>query len=86
MKNNALKSYNTQNEPRRNVKNGLSLTDDRKSDWLARQLREEAAAMVVISDMFQLKNQHVNNCDAEFIKRFHESNCDAYGIDDGIKK
>ncbi len=65
---------------------GLSLMDDRSSDWLATQLREEAKAMVRVSDMFQLKQQHSNNCDAEFIRRFHESNCDAYGIDDGTKK
>ena len=67
-------------------KNGLSLMDDRSSDWLATQLREEARAMVKVSAMFQLKEHHTNNCDAEFIKRFHESNCDAGSVDDGLKK
>lgn len=67
-------------------KKGLSLMDDRSSDWLATQLREEARAMVKVSAMFQLKEHHANNCDAEFIKRFHESNCDAGSVDDGLKK
>ena len=65
---------------------GMSLADDRSSDWLAMQLKEEERAMVRISDMFQLKRQHSANCDAEFIKRFHESNCDAHGVDDGVRK
>ena len=67
-------------------KKGLSLMDDRSSDWLATQLREEARAMVKVSAMFQLKEHHANNCDAEFIKRFHESNCDAGSVDHGLKK
>ena len=67
-------------------KKGLSLMDDRSSDWLATQLREEARAKVKVSAMFQLKEHHANNCDAEFIKRFHESNCDAGSVDDGLKK
>lgn len=67
-------------------KKGLSLMDDRSSDWLATQLREEARAMVKVSAMFQLKEHHANNCEAEFIKRFHESNCDAGSVDDGLKK
>ena len=66
--------------------NGLTLKDDRNSDWLARQLRDEEKAMRNISDMFQLKQEHANKCDAEFIRRFHESYCDADGIDDGIQK
>lgn len=66
-------------------KKGLSLMDDRSSDWLATQLREEERAMVKVSAMFQLKQHHANNCDAEFIKRFHESNCDAGGVDNGLK-
>jgi hypothetical protein len=66
--------------------NGMTLKDDRNSDWLARQLRDEARAMNNISDMFQLKQQHANKCDAEFIKRFHESNCDADGVDDGVSR
>ena len=64
----------------------MTLMDDRSSDWLARQLKEEEYAMLRVSDMFQLKREHANKCDAEFIKRFHESNCDANGIDDGMRK
>ncbi|MCR4806487.1 MAG: hypothetical protein K5857_02315 [Lachnospiraceae bacterium] len=65
---------------------GMTLRDDRSNDWMARQLRDEAIALVKVSDMFKLKQSHLNNCDAEFIKRFHESNCDAGGIDDGTHK
>ena len=66
------------------IENSLTLKDDRSSDWMAKQLREEAAAMTRVSDMFQLKQTHMNNCDAEFVRRFHESACDAGGIDDGL--
>ncbi len=65
---------------------GMILKDDKANDWLARQLREEARAMTMISDMFQLKIDHRNSCEAEFVKRFHESNCDVHGIDDGNRK
>lgn len=65
---------------------GVILKDDKNNDWLAQQLREEAKAKVRMSDMFQLRYEHMNKCDAEFIKRFHESNCDAEGIDTGDKK
>ena len=65
---------------------GMILKDDKTNDWLAKQLREESKAVAVLSDMFQLKSEHRNACDAEFIKRFHESNCDAYGVDDGTRK
>ena len=53
---------------------------------MARQLRDEALAMTKVSDMFMLKQSHMNNCDAEFIRRFHESSCDAEGIDNGSRK
>lgn len=72
--------------PDKRSDNGTILKDDRNNDWLAMQLREEAKARVRMSDMFQMKIQHSNKCDAEFIKRFHESNCDANGIDNGVSK
>ena len=65
---------------------GMILKDDIANDWLAGQLRDEARAMSMVSDMFQLKRDHMNSCDAEFIRRFHESNCDADGVDDGTRK
>ena len=90
MKNTAANSKSTRTDSlkiqTKGVQNGISMKDDRSSDWLARQLKEEAYALSRVSDMFQLKQQHANKCDAEFIKRFHESSCDAGGIDDGIKK
>ena len=67
-------------------KSATTLKDNKYDDWLARQLMEENRALAKVSDMFQLKQSHTNKCEAEFIKRFHESNCDAGGIDDGEKK
>ncbi len=64
----------------------MILMDDKNNDWLAHQLREEAKAKARMSDMFQLKMEHLNKCDAEFIKRFHESSCDADGIDTATRK
>ena len=57
----------------KNKDEGIILKDDRNNDWLAMQLREEAKARVRVSDMFQMKIEHSNKCDAEFIRRFHES-------------
>jgi hypothetical protein len=84
-----LKTYNAANANKTVLlkkHDGMTLQDDRNSDWMAMQLREEARAMARVSEMFKLKQQHMNNCDAEFIKRFHESSCDANGIDDGTHK
>ena len=66
-----------------NTADGMILCDDRNNDWLAKQLREEVKARARMSDMFQMKIEHANKCDAEFIRRFHESECDANGIDIG---
>ncbi|MCR5509265.1 MAG: hypothetical protein K6F34_11350 [Lachnospiraceae bacterium] len=65
---------------------GMILKDDINNDWLAMQRREEARAVARISDMFQLKLEHSAKCESEFIRRFHESNCDAEAIDSGIRK
>ena len=80
--------YNKVNNRSSSLKHQESMTlkDDRSSDWMAKQMRDEALAMANVSEMFQLKNSHMNNCEAEFIKRFHESSCDASGIDNGSPK
>ena len=54
-----------------------NIKDNRENDWLAKQLRAEQASQEVISDMFQLKREHLNNCEADYIKREHANNCDA---------
>lgn len=56
--------------------------EDRRGDWLARQMAEEKAAQRRVSEMFQLKLEHRYNCDAEMLKQFHESHCDADKVDD----
>ncbi len=60
--------------------------EDRKGDWLARQMAEERVAQKRMSEMFQLKMEHRYNCEAEMMKQFHESACDAGGIDNGEHK
>ena len=58
------------------------LMDDREHDWLARQLREERIAKSRMSDMFELKREHADNCEAHEIKSAHMDNCDAEGTVD----
>ena len=55
--------------------------EDRDSDWLARQMADERVAKKRMSEMFQLKLEHRYNCDAEMLKQFHESHCEADEID-----
>ena len=87
--NDLIKNYNTVNSSKVisvRKHDGMTLMDDRANDWMAKQLKDEAIAMVKVSDMFKIKQEHANKCDAEFIRRFHESTCDAEGIDDGTHK
>ena len=57
------------------------LMDDREHDWLAGQLRDERTAKRRMSDMFDLKMEHSRSCEAEMLRQFHSSNCNAEGID-----
>ena len=61
------------------------LMDDRKNDWLAKQLEEEERAERRIRYMFNLKydakRDHEKHCEAAQIKSYHEKNCDASGVD-----
>ena len=87
--NDMINTYNTANSNKVSSggkHDGMTLADDRANDWMARQLKDEAVAMAKVSDMFKIRQEHMNKCDAEFIKRFHESSCDAEGIDDGTRK
>ncbi len=60
--------------------------EDRKNDWLARQMAEERVAARRMSEMFQLKLEHRYNCEAEMLKQFHEARCSADGVDTGEHK
>ncbi|MBQ7565051.1 MAG: hypothetical protein IJT16_13820 [Lachnospiraceae bacterium] len=64
--------------------------DDRKNDWLARQLEEERRAAYRVSAMFgfkyNAKADHAANCDAREIRQEHSKNCDAEGIDNARGK
>lgn len=55
--------------------------EDRRHDWLADQMADERQAQKRMSEMFQLKLEHRYNCEAEMLKQFHESHCDADSVD-----
>ncbi|MBO4903173.1 MAG: hypothetical protein J5518_10300 [Lachnospiraceae bacterium] len=57
--------------------------EDRKNDWLARQMEEERISQRRMSEMFQMKMEHRYNCEAEMLKQFHEQHCSAEGVDSG---
>ena len=55
--------------------------EDRRNDWLAGQMNDERQAQRRVSEMFQLKMEHRYSCEAEMLKQFHESHCDADDVD-----
>ncbi|MCR4740472.1 MAG: hypothetical protein K5886_09485 [Lachnospiraceae bacterium] len=61
--------------------------EDRKNDWMAKQLRYEKAAYYEVRKMFDFKydakSDHEKNCDAGIVRDEHRRNCDAEGIDTG---
>ncbi len=48
--------------------------EDRQNDWLAKQLREESRLLKRTSDMFDLKMEHLDDCDARDLKETHARN------------
>ena len=46
------------------------MKDDRKNDWLARQMREEEK-ILRRGDMLDLGASHAASCDADLLKRYH---------------
>ena len=60
--------------------------EDRRNDWLARQMAEERVAQKRMSEMFQMKLEHRYNCEAEMLKQFHETRCEANEVDTGEHK
>ena len=61
--------------------------EDRKNDWMAKQLRDEKIAYYAVRRMFDFKydakTDHMENCDARAIKTEHHANCDADRRDTG---
>ncbi len=55
----------------------LHRMENRENDWLAKQLRCERQSQIVVSDMFQLKQEHLSDCDAHSIREEHYQACDA---------
>lgn len=55
--------------------------EDRQHDWLAKQLAEERIAKKKMSEMFSLKQEHLNDCDARQNRNLHNRHCDAQGVD-----
>ncbi|MCR5733998.1 MAG: hypothetical protein K6G22_05245 [Lachnospiraceae bacterium] len=61
--------------------------EDRKNDWMAKQLLEEKIAYYRVRKMFDFrydaKKDHMENCDARDIRDSHRQNCDADMVDTG---
>ena len=55
--------------------------EDREHDWLARQLAYEKSAKYRMSELFDIRKAHFDNCAAEKNRQLHERNCDVDGID-----
>lgn len=53
------------------------LTEDRKNDWLARQLKEEERIFMK-SEMYSLKEAHAASCEARELKEIHRKNHGKY--------
>ena len=71
-------TYYTQKRPERvNIKSLGTMLEDRDNDWLAQQLRSEQKSQRVVSDMFQLRQEHFSNCEAEEIHTRHVDACNA---------
>ena len=58
------------------------LMEDRKNDWLARQMREEER-ILRRGDLMDLGAGHSRQCAADLLKMYHVESCDANGIDNG---
>ena len=58
-----------------------SLRDDRNNDWLACQMRFERNSLSSLRDMFGFRMEGRGMSDAELLREFHASHCDANKID-----
>ena len=58
------------------------LQEDRKHDWLARQMREEQR-ILERGDLADLGAAHHKVCAADMLKLYHIGECDADDIDNG---
>ena len=58
------------------------LMEDRRNDWLAKQLREEEKILRK-GDFLDLGASHSKSCDANQLKLFHIQNCDTDDVDEG---
>ena len=62
-----------------------SMMEDRKNDWLARQLFEEKLAERRMISMFDLRysarREHEEHCDAKELRQSHRKKCNAGAVD-----
>ena len=63
-----------------------TLMENRNSDWLAEELRDEKRALYRINAMFGQQMEHKQICDARMLKEYHLEHCSAGGIDTGTMK
>lgn len=74
-------TYYTQKRQSRKERDAALLKMENKdNDWLAKQLRAERQAQIVVSDMFQLKQEHANHCESEMVRAEHFNNCEAQQV------
>ena len=70
----------SESERKKKVETDVCAMEDRKNDFLARQIREERQSKINMDDMFQLKKSHADHCDANYVRMIHQTNCDAEAL------
>jgi len=66
---------------KREAKSGTTIRDDRRNDWLARQMREEKIALYKMSGMFGFKPGSSSINAASLNRDMHAHICDSEGVD-----
>ena len=57
--------------------------EDRNSDWLALQRKEEKACEAKLASMFGIRSVHPINCDARRLQMEHSLSCEDKRVDTG---
>lgn len=66
---------------KRDAKGGTTIKDDRRNDWLARQMREEKIALYKMAGMFGFKPGTSSINAASLNRDMHARICDSEGVD-----
>lgn len=63
------------------AKGGTTIKDDRRNDWLAKQMREERQSLYKMASMFGIKSSAGTMSAATLNREYHSKVCDSDGID-----